>query len=432
MRDLKGAYFALTFVLLLLIAFLPFERFIADFEIPSVGAVAVGSLIVVTALPWLPAIGANRSNLLALKIFMSIALLYVIWLLVAMATMNSDILFRHAKGEFNVLVSVLIATAAIIALRLADRRVLAALLMLVLVVCYLGVLADAAAPNIFNSIKADLYGEFYEAQDRDVAIYGAIRHTFIFFEPSFAGIFITLVCSLLYACFEGRLSLMKWIAFLLLVGLFVYLVRSPTILAGPIAILPKAVERRFRHVRVTIASFLLMGIAMLVLFQGEIVSWLEDLNEQGFSTGARFVAPWRILVTHMDSLLVYGSGLNFIPMEWLPGSAIGSDILYKYAITNSLAEFFIAHGVAFGALIMMLWVRLVRVVFRIDFAEIAVVVVIFWSIIGGVVSIMNWLSIAIMFFVLSTLDSIRQSSQASQANYQSRVPSRPDQYRSRA
>ena len=142
----------------------------------------------------------------------------------------------------------------------------------------------------------------------------------------------------------------------------------------------------------------MLSALFLFAYLASISDELLSLTSEGYSLNARLLTPLLVLLRNMDDIFWFGSGLGVVPEYFLVDIKylFYLDLESKYLLTNSFIEFFIYHGVVGGFAFIVVWYFAYAKVTGVRFFEFLILILIFWNMVGGVVTVFSVIVIGVL------------------------------------
>ena len=328
--------------------------------------------------------------------FSILFLLYLIWMGVAVFSEVGDV-SGFFRGMLNLIGAFYVLGALSLAFQKCSPEDLRRVSLAVLIVFFVGLFFEFLfGLDYLNSIRSFIYrDEFYSASARDMNLWGVARPLFIFQEPSYVGIYVS-IFSFLYVSLRFVSDVERLKFSLLLFFLFFFVLRSPTLFSVPLFFLAAVAFSRFGSL-VSFGIFI-VGFSASLLYLLLSFESISTLTEEGYSFNARILNPVMVLFYNFSDIFLLGSGLGVIPDEYISKISylFYLDLEPKYLLTNSFFEFFIYHGIIGGIIFGLIWYACINALASLKFIEFLLIVLIFWNMVGGVVTLISVLLIGVI------------------------------------
>jgi len=381
-----------------------------------------GELVVPFIVSFIAAIGIIVIHAGAIKAEVLQWFVRFIFVVVALATITSALdgdFSGHIRASAFFIYNVLIGYATFLGFSMMGLRRIETTFFWFAIVLVVGAGLEIYGPirplsdwfrDTFDKWHSTIYGNDF----RDMANYGAVRPKFFASEPSVLGM-STAFCLAFWVCARRRPDFRFLVQAVCLLGAALFFVRSPTILAAPVAYLlvrvatSKPTNKREKYLRLLVPTFYMIIIAVMPLLALYAVFEFKDTPRYMLTTSffERAIAPFLVVIRVLIGYPLWGIGLGHDDaltalvlkvfrevgaLTLVPRAAmatIGSDIC------NAFWEFWIVFGVVGGAIMLWMFSRFLRIL-RVPVSPIVVFCIVsgtFWQGFGSVNMPVAWFSI---------------------------------------
>jgi len=294
-----------------------------------------------------------------------------------------------------------------------DRNQVARMFHVLVVILLVGTALEVFVPP-FKELS-DVFREsvfergVYDADLRDVVVYGGIRPKLFTKEPSHLATYFTLfTVAWLFATNNKN----KYLLFFCYVFIGLFLIRSPVILMAPVFGLAQFLVRSEEgspHRKIVFLVFLLLIFTPLTLLfmdvaLGERINRIAEGRDVSFII--RFLAPWRVMLNVLDDypILGLGFGAKEIGFKYMEEAMSALVSKRNYGFPDLLGHNFMFLGfVNFGligfAIFLTIFWRMIAVFAVRDLPLVLIAMVGFMQSMGSPNSVRFWF----IFFILCTI-----------------------------
>lgn len=263
---------------------------------------------------------------------------------------------------------------------------------------------------------------YYDAVDRDIRQYGAIRPTAFASEPSSLGNFFGAIW-LFYTCsYRNNIRRVIEVGVIMLAAIFVF--RTPTLLAyAAVSVLVIVYKfRRYRTLTVFASIALVFAVSILPYIAYTYRFEIDQKNFREFlSTGSFFIrniAPLNTFLDMVEMKPIFGFGSGFADAAQARniGEIYGRfSGFYTYDristmsaatfMTNAFWEYFIVNGFL-GSLILFGLYKAVISGFGVrGFFFLAMLSLVLWTSHAGLILAFTWVPVAVLVVLVSRIDN---------------------------
>lgn len=277
--------------------------------------------------------------------------------------------------------------------------------------------------QLSDAVRALIYPRgVYDQDTRDIALYGAVRPKVFLREPSLVGINLGLALSV-WLLVRRPIGLIRLFVVIAWLGGAVFVIRSPTLaifaaicIFGYLAYsLPRQDIVNVVGGIAVIAVFMLPGLSLIA---SELFGGVIERIVSGWSFYLRQIGPYKIAQSMLieDPLFGYGIGASQVLLSEVQSTYASLSVVAgmkdfdqsvsvrpELFITNAFWQFWIVFGVAMGALLILAFSRLLKVLHVSSATFILVSFCLASQTLGGITGI--W--VAFILFTYISVDVVR-------------------------
>ena len=335
---------------------------------------------------------------------------------------SSAFLMNRTMSWFVLAYGIVVGYSGYLELIQWDRKKIGRMLHIFLLTILIGAALENFTPfkAISDSFRLAFYERgVYEADLRDIALYGGVRPKFFTKEPSHLAQFLVLFSIAWLLIAEEK---QKHIFFFIYVSLGFLLIRSPVVFMAPVVgfvsiILSREHGYIYRHI-LPLVVFILLLTPVLGIIAEETIAPRLDLIASGRDASfiARFLAPlhvmWNVIADYPLLGLGFGGkefGLRYMAQVTAEVSGKSVTIATHHLGHNYILSSIIEFGLIGFPIFLFLYWRAFVVFARRDFLIPIVALVGFMQSFGSVNSIRLW----VFLFVICAVTYVRTTPKAS-------------------